>query len=152
MKKTIVIAGLIIGGIAYASYRKVQKLKEIFNQMKIQPSGLRNVKIGVDYFTFNLDLTIENPTTEAFSLNAGSTASFKRVLAYRNGHFLGMATLNLNMVNIPAFNSFELKNVPFQISSNIVIQNALSIESFSVEQLTFVVVVDILGKEYYIEG
>ena len=152
--KHIIIAGIVVGvaGLAYAGYRKIQKLKAVFSAMNVYPSGLRNVKIGLSHFTFNLDLTIENPTKEDFSIDAGSFASVKRAIAYRNGHFLGMATLAINMVHIPALNTLELKNIPFEVSPENVLKNVITIESFSLEQLSFVVVVEILGKEYYIES
>src|SRR5690606_30878408 len=130
--KTIIIAsGLILGGIALAAYQKVQTLKAVFDRMSIYPSGLRNVRAGLTYFTFKLDITLKNPTNEAFSVTGASIVRFKRILAYRNGHFLGMATLDLEEIEIPAASSIEITNIPFEVSPENVMKNILTIEGFS---------------------
>lgn len=151
-KSIIIASGLILGGFALAAYQKFKTLKAVFDRMSIYPSGLRNVRAGLHYFTFKLDITIKNPTNESFSVTGASIARFKRILAYRNGHFLGMATLNLEEIEIPATGSIEIKDIPFEVSPENVMLNILTIEGFSMEQLTFVGVVEVLGKEYIIES
>ena len=153
LKKVLIASGIALAGMAFLGYQKVQNLKSVFDRMTIRPSGLSNIKvIGLSTLRFDLSIKITNPTNEAFSVSGISLATFKRIMVYRKGEYLGMATINLGEIEIPAGQTIEIKNVPFEAATINVLKNLLTIESLSIDQLTMVAVVEVLGTEYTIEN
>ncbi|QEE49635.1 hypothetical protein FUA48_08575 [Flavobacterium alkalisoli] len=150
--KTIIIAASIaLAGIAIIGYNKVKTLKAIFDQMTIEPSGIRNFKYTVSKITFNLDITITNPTQEAFSVSGASLASLKRVMVYMGDKFIGMATVNLDAIEIPPQASLTVKNIPLEVATENAI-GLLSVQNLSLDIFNIMAVVDVFGNEYTIEG
>ena len=151
--KTILIAGgAAIGVASYIAWNKIQVMKAVFDQMTIKPSGISNLVITLSSISFKLDIKITNPTVENFAVSGGSLAKVKRIIVYRNGHLLGTGYLDIDGIEIPPMSSVELKYIPFEVALEQVMYNLLQMESFSLAQLTIVGVVEVLGKEYYIEG
>lgn len=151
--KTVFIGvGLFLAGLAYVGWQKIQALKAVFDKMTIRPSGISGISLNLEYFTFKLSFEIHNPTAEAFSVTGASIAKIKRILVYRSGKFLGQATLNLEELDIPAISSIEIKNVPFQVSVQNIVENLSTIQDLKLSDLTIVCIVEVLGKEYVIEN
>ena len=152
LKTFLIASGLFVGGLVAIGYHKAKSLKAIFDKMTIEPTGIRNLNFGLVYFTFDLDFTIKNPTQETFSVSGASVATLKRILVYRKTHFLGMAEINLDAIEIPANGELTIKNIPFSIATENVIKNILTKESLDVDELTIMAVIDVLGNEYIIES
>lgn len=150
-KGIILTIGLAIGGLAWLGYKKAKSLKTVFDNMTIAPSGIRNLKLGLKEVSFLLDFTITNPTSEAFSVSGASIASLNRIMVYKDGNFIGMASVNMEAIEIPSNGELTIKNVPFKIAT----QNALNLllqDSIDINKLTILAVIDVLGNEYTIEG
>jgi len=152
----LIVGGLAIAGILAFTANKVIVMKAVFDKMKIWPSNIRNFKISLTEISFSLDFMIQNPTNQNFSVTGGSLVKIKRVSAYRNGKFIGVAEVNLKEIDIPAESTVNLDNLPFKISIQNVLDNLATISDFTVASLmtglTIQAAVEVLGVEYLIEG
>src|SRR5690606_13673390 len=150
-KGVLLTIGLAIGGLAWLGYRKVKSLKAVFDNMTIAPSGIRNLKLGIKEVSFLLDFTITNPASEAFSVSGASIASLNRIMVYKDGNLIGMATVNMGAIEIPSNGELTIKNVPFKIATESAL-NLLLQDNIDINKLTILAVIDVLGNEYTIEG
>jgi hypothetical protein len=151
--KTIFItAGLVVVGMSLMAYQKVQTLIQIFDRMTIKPSGISGFVPGLVQIRFKLDFKITNPTNEAFSVTGASIARLKKIVAYYNGQYMGMAELNLEAIEIPARSFTVLKEIPFTVSTQNLLSNLLTATDLDLNKLTLLAGIEVLGKEYIIEG
>lgn len=151
--RTIIIAGVLaVGGLAAITIHKVMTLKAVFDRMKITPSAIKDFKLTLTEVSFKLNFKITNPTTEEFSVSGASMATLKSVSVYRSGNFFGSAWVNLNEIIIPAQSTVELQNLQFNISLQSLLENLSTIDKISLAELRIEAVVEVLGRDYIIEG
>jgi len=143
----IVAAGAIIYGIDY-----VNRMRAVFESMKIYISAITDVSIGFDKLTFKLSFTIHNPTSTGFYLTGAKVAKLKSIQVYRKGQYLGMAEVNIEELELLPNSYFTLTNVPFVIPTQNLLENILNATQFNVEDLTLVAVVNIAGTDYEIDN
>lgn len=152
----LIVGGLAVAGIIAFTANKVIVLKAVFDKMKIWPTNIKNFKISLTEISFSLDFNIQNPTNQNFSVTGASIVRIKRVSAYRNGTFIGVAEVNLTEIDIPANSVVPLQNLPFKISVQSVLDNLATLSDFTVASLmtglTIEAVVEVLGTDYVIEG
>lgn len=149
--RTILIAaGLVVGGLAWAGYEKVKRFQAAFEKMTIYPSKITNIKFGFLQIDFKLSFKITNPTDEDFSVSAAGLVTLNKINVYRKGDFLGTAILNIDALELPAKQTITIENLPFSVASIAVIETALTMESFNVNDLTIEAIVSVMGKEFTI--
>ena len=151
--RTILItAGAVIAGLALVGWQKIKTLKAVFDRMSIRPSGISAFVPGLVKITFRMSFKITNPTNEAFSVTGASIATLKRIKAYYNGRFMGMADVNLTEIDIPSNSYVELKNIPFTVATENLLDTILTVDEINLNNLTIHAIVEVFGNEYLIEG
>ncbi len=152
--KTVFIGiGIAIAGLALVGYNKVKRLQAAFGQMSIVPSDISNLKVnGLLNLSFNLSFRITNPTNEDFTISGLGMVTLKRIVVYRKGQFLASADMSIDSIQIPPLKQVDIKHVPFNIATINLIQNALTWESFGIDELTIEAVVQVLNTDYIIRG
>ena len=153
--KTIVIAAsLAVAGLIAIGYAKVKTLTAVFDKMTSWVSGISNFKVASGQATFNLNVTIKNPTDTDFTVSGLYVAKVKRVLVYMQGQYLATATVNMDAIDIPAYSQKEISNIPFSTSIEntlvTVLSSVLGGQTLSLNNLTIVTVIEVLGQEYNI--
>ena len=149
--KHVVIGLSVLGlGIFYIKER-VKKLSEIVVKLIPIPSGFRNFSFKHWVLFFNMDVTIHNPTNEAFNPN-GIIVTIKRLeIKDIEGKLIAKVNINKNSVNIPAKGKFILKDLAVEIDTYTNILNAANLAKIkSLDDIKVDVVISILGKEYLI--
>ena len=149
--KHVVIGLSVLGlGIFYIKER-VKKLSEIVVKLIPIPSGFRNFSFKHRVLFFNMDVTIHNPTNEAFNPN-GIIVTIKRLeIKDIEGKLIAKVNINKNSVNIPAKGKFILKDLAVEIDTYTNILNAANLAKIkSLDDIKVDVVISILGKEYLI--
>lgn len=149
--KHVVIGLSVLGaGVIYVQQR-VKNLAEIMVKLIPIPTGLRNIRIEKGIFKCNIDVTIHNPTSEAFDPN-GIIVTVKRLdIKDKAGKLLGKVNINKNSVNIPANGKYILKDLLVEIDSMGLLLNISSfLKIKSLADIKADVVISILGTEYII--
>lgn len=131
-------------------YRKAIKLKNLFDKIEIMPSGLRNLKVSSSRVSFEISVTLTNPTTDNFELN-GYLVKLERLNFFYKGKYLATAKPALSSITILAQNQLEIKNVPVVLPTATVVANTLEFLNFDMANLTVEAVLDVAGSEYYIK-
>ena len=149
LKNTLIISGLLIGAVALFAFEKVQKLKQVFEKLLIEPTNIRNLKISLNNISFVTDILLTNPTEESFDVS-GYIATLTRLNFFYNGKYLGTAKPTLTEIDVPAKNQLIVKDIPVIISTGAVLQNFNDLTNFDMNNLSVEAVVLIAGKEYYI--
>jgi len=150
--KIVLIAGLAVAGVAFYAYNKLNALRQVFDRMRIWPTGISNIKLSLTMLSFNLDIAVQNPSDTAFSISGASIATLKRIVVSRNGKFLGQADVDISTIEIPAYGSAEFKNLPFTVSLDNILNNVLADTNIQLGQLSISAVVEVLGNNYVIQG
>lgn len=149
--KHVVIGLSVLGfGVFYIKER-VKKLSEIVVKLIPIPSEFRNFSFKHWVLFFNMDVTIHNPTNEAFNPN-GIIVTIKRLeIKDIEGKLIAKVNINKNSVNIPAKGKFVLKDLAVEIDTYTNILNAANLAKIkSLDDIKVDVVISILGKEYLI--
>lgn len=157
LKKTILIVGLVgLAGYMYLEY-KVRKAIELFQFMKISPTAIKNLIIkwndAQPFVTFNLDLKIENPTTEVFDANFTSV-TIKEIFFYdKKNNRIGSSKINLKAITIPANSFLIIPSVPIKLDLQTAIISATEViikGGFEATDMRVECIVSILGTDYKI--
>lgn len=150
-KKLLIGAGIFLTGLAVWGYYRAKRLKAVFDAMTIKPVRITNLKVTLTSITFNLDILLQNNTTEDFNVR-GYSASLRRVLIYYKGQFLGQAVANITAISIPKLNQLVIHNLPVQVATVNILSNIMTITELRVEDLTIIAEVEALGRTYMIEN
>ena len=151
-KNVLIGVGLFFGVMVAIGYRRAKQLQAVLEAMQIKVTKLSNFKPQFLELSFDLDITLTNPTGIDFSVSSKSVAVLKQIKVYRKGHYIGTATLNMVTIEIPAQSSIVIEKVPFRVATASVLKNLITIEGFSIDQLSIEATVDVLGYEYIIQG
>lgn len=118
MKKVLAISALVIGGlIAYGS-NKASQITGVLSGLKIRVQSIRN--IGFDLATqsvrFNVDVQLTNPDSMPLTINSAGAATLTRIVYHDSqNNLIGESFPDLTSINIPAYQSIIVPNVPTQI-------------------------------------
>jgi len=151
-KKLLVAGGLTLAAFTIYGFKKVESLKAVFDRMTIKPTRVSSIKVDLNKVSFNIDILIENPTNTGFALTGASIASLKRIMVYRDGVSLGTVEVNMQSIDIAAYSSAAITNLPFTISTESVLYNLITASSFDMNKLKIIAIVGVLGAEYVIEN
>ena len=149
--KHVVIGLSVLGLAGFWVKNRIKKLSEIVVKLIPIPSGFRNFSFKHWVLFFNMDVTIHNPTNEAFNPN-GIIVTIKRLeIKDIEGKLIAKVNINKNSVNIPAKGKFILKDLAVEIDTYTNILNAANLAKIkSLDDIKVDVVISILGKEYLI--
>lgn len=150
VKNVVIGLGVFGLGVLYVKNR-VKNLSEIMTKLIPIPSGFRNWSYKHYVLFFNFDLTLHNPTNEAFNPN-GIIVTIKRIEVKDNaGKLIAKVNINKNSVNIPAKGKYVLKDLAVEIDTFSNILNVASLLKIkSLEDIKTDIVIGILGTEYII--
>jgi hypothetical protein len=150
VKHVVLGLGLVAGASFYVKNR-VDKLTEIMLKLIPIPTAVRNFILKNWVFSFNIDVTIHNPTTESFNPN-GIIVTLKRLEVKDTlGNIIGKVNINKNSIIIPAKGEYTLKNLLVEINTydNILnVSNLLKIKS--INDIKIDIVISVLGTEHII--
>lgn len=149
-KTLLLTAGLAIAGFAYWGYTEAQKLQGIFDKMTILPNAIHNLKIGLSTITFELDVKITNPTTDDFDIDGGFIADVKNLDIFYEGKYISTAQLNMNSISVPHQGSLIIHNIWVSVPTSNILDVLPNLLSFSMDKITTVAHVNILGGVYQI--
>ncbi|WP_299431593.1 hypothetical protein [uncultured Aquimarina sp.] len=112
MKKLL----LVVAGIGFATYyfgsKKVTEIKGVVDKLKLNVNGIRDLKISSGGLKFNIDLNIQNPTSQNLDLNTAQVVTLSKLKFFaKNGDFLGESFPNLTNIQIPANGSVNIPNL-----------------------------------------
>lgn len=150
MKKILFISALVLGGLAYLGWRKVENLKEHFSKLKILPIGVSDFKATLKEIRFKVDVQIYNPEPESFDVS-GIIATLKRLNVYWKGQFLATGSLNITSISIPAKDKLILHDIEVIVPLTNVMQVLTVLDTISVNDLQVEAVVEALGENYLIK-
>lgn len=150
-KHLLIGGGVAIAALALYGYKKVVDLTATFDAMTIKPSSIRNPKLKWSSLTFDLDIRINNPTSQDFAVN-GLVATLKSIVINYKGKFLGTAVVNIDEIMIPKFSSLVIRDLPILIENSVLLKNIWTITGLSVNDFTITGVVEVLGSEYTISN
>lgn len=149
-KNILIVAGAAVAAATWWGYNKIQKLKAVFEQMTVLPSGISGINISLAAIRFRLNFTINNPTAEDFSVTTGKMAAIKRIIVYRKGKLLGVAQVDIDNIEIPAYSAIEIKDIELQVAVSSLLDNIMTIQGISLDEITIACVVSVIGKEFTI--
>lgn len=149
--KILLGVGVLVAGGAFYSYRKVQDLKEVFENLEIKPDKIYDFKIGLLALNFKLRIKLINPTEKNCTVFGGKFLTLKQINVYRKDDLIASVEANISQIEIPANSLIKISDIPVAVSSSVVLEQLMTIESFSTEEITVQAVVNFLGKDYIIE-
>ncbi len=146
MIKQIVIGTLALAGVGLLIKNKVNKWREILPQLKAFPTEFKNLNINWERVTFDIDITIFNPTREAFNPD-GIIAQLDRLEISTKGKKLATLQVKKSHISIPAEGKFLLKDLRVTVPIA-QIGNIRGITSY--DDIDVTAVMNVLGEEYTI--
>lgn len=159
-----IVKNILIGGaiaIALASlyvYDKIDTALTVFDKIKIKPASFpKNIEfsnyntLGVPQtIAFNIDIKIENPNNQEFSVSGYGVATLKQVDIYFKDFHVGTANLQLDEINVPTQSSVIIPNVAFTGGTLSVLQNLNAFTNANFSDLRFTGVIEAIGNTYEI--
>lgn len=120
MKPTyLIIGGVSLGVLALMSFVKAKTAQASDVFKKIVPKiGLpKRIDISLERLRFYLDVTLQNPTAQDFSLSSGGTISAKVFRLYLGENLIafGQMPQSVSSVNLPAGGSCSFNNIYIEI-------------------------------------
>lgn len=149
--KHVVIGLAGIGLVGFWAKNRIKKLSEIMTKLIPIPSGFRNWSFNKWILFFNMDVTLHNPTDEAFNPN-GIIVKIKRLeVKDLEGKLIATIKIDRNSINIPAKGKYTLKDLAVEIDTYANILNAPNLAKIkSINDIKVDIVISILGKEHLI--
>ena len=151
-KKIITVVAIVMLGLSIYAYDKIKKLQAIFLAMTITPIGLpKKIDISTERLRFFIDIQIDNPTKNDLNVS-GYIATLTKIKVYKKGQYIGVSTVNINEISIPHENKIVLHDVEINLPILSALEIALTINTFDINDYSFVAIVDVSGKEYEINN
>jgi hypothetical protein len=148
-KNILILIGLFIAGAVTLGYQKVTDLQDTFYKLTTAPYFFKNVRVGISEIKFDLDVIFKNPTPNDFYVTGSVFATLNKLHIMYQGKLIGIATLNLTELSIPANGQTVISNIPVTIPTSSVLANVMNLPDV-MANFTIVAFVDILGTEYQI--
>lgn len=146
MVKKIVIGLSAIIGVGLLIKSKVNNWREIMPQLKALPTDFKNLDINWERIAFNIDITIFNPTKDAFNPD-GIIAQLDRLEIATKSKKIATLIVKKSHISIPAEGNFLLKDLRVEVPIA-QIANIKNIRSYDDIEIT--AVMNVLGEEYFI--
>jgi len=150
MKTGTKIALAVVGflGISgYLAYQKSMKLVEVFQNMTMKIVGLSNIKASWTNITFNINVYFHNPTAYDFEISGFGVAKLTRLQLFVKGKYFGEANVNISEISIPSRNELIIYDLPVTVATSQILQNIISLDTLSLNDLSAKAYFDIAGKE-----
>nr|WP_322624495.1 hypothetical protein [uncultured Flavobacterium sp.] len=153
MKKAIIIGGLaLVAILGFRAYTKVQEYTAILSQLRAWPSKVKSFQIkALNKIKVVIDLDVQNPTSTAFSVTTGNTATLKKVMVFMGNTFLGTIEVNRSDIEIPAYGTTIIENLPLEFNPLGAALALLQMSNLDASALKVEAVVNILGTDYTIK-
>jgi hypothetical protein len=159
--KQVLGIGLIIGGLFWWAKEQSEKISQNFSQtvqkLNYRIVALRNVNWvgGINFWsnepklTFDFDLEVSNPTAHNWNVSgAGLVKLVKLEFLDLNNNLLGVATPNLEAVNLPAKGKALFKNIKAEIPAKKLPNILSNLQNFDLSQIKFRPTLNIAGTNY----
>ncbi|TYB78344.1 hypothetical protein [Bizionia myxarmorum] len=111
--KTIAIGigGILVFGTLFAK-NKASQISAIIQNLKFKVSRINSFKLKSDHILIDLDLLLQNPTPEEFSLNTGTAIQLHKIEVFTaKGIKVADAYKQVNNIVINAFGEMLLSNI-----------------------------------------
>jgi hypothetical protein len=148
--KIIIGVILFLVLISLYGYKKAKKLKAIFEQITINPTGFRNLKMSLTDIRLDVDVEMFNPTTDNFDVS-GYIVTLNRLNFFYNGKYLATAKPLLSEVSIPANDRLKISNVPVVLPTSSIVAYAMEFLTFDFAKLSVEAVIEVAGTEIFIK-
>jgi len=136
--------------ISIYGYRKAKKLKAIFEQITINPTGFKNLKMSLTDIRLDVDVEMFNPTTDNFDVS-GYVVTLNRLNFFYNGKYLATAKPLLSEISIPANNKLKISNISVVLPTSSVVAYAMEFLTFDFAKLSVEAVIEVAGTEIFIK-
>lgn len=152
LKNTLYVAGGALVFSSIVGFKKVSKIKTIFDAMEIKPDSYSKFDFNLSEakIRFNLNVLLSNKTNEDLYVTGVSVATLKQIQLYYKGAFIGTANVNISEISIPANKLLLIKNIPIEVQAVNVLQNIKSLINFDINLLTVNGIIEVLGITYVI--
>jgi len=137
-------------GLAIAGASKVKNLFDTFQQMTAKPNGFpKKIKGTFTSLSFEIGIKIDNPTDQEFSVS-GVIATLTKVIVYYKGRLIGVSQIRISELDVPAFGSTVIPNVPIVVLNSEILRLLPLIDALNLNDLKINVAIEVLGNEYFI--
>lgn len=152
VKKGLLIAGGLLVVSSIVGFQKVTKIKEIFDEMDIEPDIISNFDFNLKQQTirFNLDIKLTNNSLEDLYVTGASIVTLKQIILFYKDTYLATVDVNIGEIEIPKKSKFYLRKIPVAVDAVNVLQNITSLINFKIENLTITGVINAMGNDYEI--
>lgn len=122
MKKALIGIGLVFGALSLMSYKKVNSITNIVDQLSYKLKTIKNLNLsGIlqGVIKFKVDIYITNTTSENLDISRVKINSVKFYLKQTNQLFAESTSLIQNIA-IPAQSTIELNDIDVAVKLNMV--------------------------------
>lgn len=154
LKNILIISTLVVGGLAFYGYKKLQQIKAIFSVMEILPVGFSNFDFNLKSgkIRMKIDVKLINNSTDDLFVSGAGLAVLKKIVILYKGVYLGEGEVNINAIHLPANNVLIIKNTPIEGSAMNLLANAKNLMNFSIDDVTIIGTIEAMGKQYEISN
>lgn len=117
-KKHIVIGGVTLFAFSLMSFAKAKgkQAKEVFAQIIVRIADVRRFDINFNRIRFYIDVALQNPTSNDFSLSSGGLVQGKVFRLFKDNTLLTHGSLsNVSGVHLPSGGTFVFKDIYVEI-------------------------------------
>lgn len=151
MKKALIIGGVVVAFLAYRAYTTAQEYAAILGQLRAWPSKVKSFKVeALNRIRVVINLDVQNPTGTAFTLTTGNTATLKKVMVFMGETFLGTIDVNRSGIEIPAYGTTIIENLPLVFNPLGAALALLQMDSIDAQALRVEAEINVLGNDYII--
>lgn len=144
------IGAVVLAGTLFAK-NKTSQVTNIVNNLKFKLSKINNINFGFNNITINLDLVMQNPTDQSFSINTGNAIQLHKVELYTDtGIKIAEAFKQVNDINLNAFGEMLITNVQVVIPTSNLGSTVLSLLRNSPSKIITQAHISVYGKNYMI--
>lgn len=155
MRKGAIIFGivLIIALALSVTYSKAKALIKIFEKITMEPVKISKLNVAISRISFNIDILLQNPSPEAFSVNGLGVATLKEISIFYKGVFIAKSFVNMTEISIPANDQLIIPNIPvvvekpLQLLANNLVMAYDMVYNFDVNHITTSGIIDVAGYE-----
>ncbi|MFY0481675.1 hypothetical protein ACI6PS_03645 [Flavobacterium sp. PLA-1-15] len=149
-KKILWIAGGALVVSSIVGFQKVTKIKEIFDEMDIDPDRIDKVNISFDRIKFNLDIRLRNNSMEDLFVTGASIVTLKQIIIFHKNTYLATVNLNIGEIEIPRKSDFFLRNIPVTVDTVNTMQNIRELADFNLNNIAITGIINAMGNDYEI--
>jgi hypothetical protein len=119
MRKILIPIGLGFLIIAFASAKKVFKIDDILQKLKVVPENIADIDINWVRIAAKIKLNIFNNTEFDLNINSLGLITIEKLLVFtNNGDQVAIAVVNQEQISIPANGAWLTNWIPVEIELN----------------------------------